>query len=152
MPDILVSAKAFITVSQMCELCQMSRSRWYDLTASGVFPKPMQHPSSKRPMYDRTLQERCLEIMRTGIGDNGLPVLWNRKPRRGGAPKPQRKVAQAEKADHADIADALKGLGLVVSAQAVNDAVAALYPSGLAGLDQGDVIRKVFLHLQAPRK
>ena len=44
--------------------------------------------------------------------------------------------------------DALKGLGLSSTAQAVAEAVAALYPSGLAGHDQGDVIRRVFLHLQ----
>ena len=152
MPDVLVSAKAFITVSMMCELCQISRSRWYDLTAAGVFPKPILHPSSKRPMYDRRLQEKCLEIIQTGIGANNIPVLFNRKPKKAGALKPQRKIAQAERSDHADIADALKGLGLVVSAQAVGEAVAVLYPSGLHGHEQGDVIRKVFLHLQSPKK
>ena len=31
-------------------------------------------------MYDRTLQDACLEIRQTGIGANGLPVLFNRKP------------------------------------------------------------------------
>lgn len=152
MPDLLVSMKAFITVSSMCELCSISRSRWYDLTAAGVFPKPILHPSSKRPMYDRRLQEKCLEIIQTGIGANGEPVLFNRKPRKDGAPKPPKKIAQAEQSDHADIAAALKGLGLVVSVKAVGEAVAALYPTGLHGHEQGDVVRKVFLHLQQPKK
>jgi hypothetical protein len=43
-------------------------------------------------------------------------------------------------------------LGLTTTAQVVNEAVAALYPNGLTGIDQGDVVRKVFLHLQAKKK
>ena len=89
--------------------------------------------------------------MQTGLGANGEPVLFNRKPKKGAVVKSQRKIAQAEKSDHADIVDALKGLGLVVSIQAVSEAVAALYPSGLKGHEQGDVVRKVFLHLQGRR-
>ena len=68
-----------VTVQRMAEMCQLSRSRFYDLTDTGVFPKPDQHPISKRPMYDLLLQEICLEIRRTGIGANGIPVLFNRK-------------------------------------------------------------------------
>jgi hypothetical protein len=134
----------------MAELCQLSRSLFYDLIVAGVFPKPTRHPSSKRPMYDRGLQGKCLEIRQTGIGMNGQPVLFNRKPRKGGQPRAQRKPAVGP--EHADLLDALKRLGLVTTAQAVTGAVAALYPDGLAGLDQDDVIRKVFLHLQRKRK
>lgn len=152
MPDLLASTKAFITVSEMCEVCQISRSRWYDLTAAGVFPKPLQHPTSKRPMYDRAMQEKCLEILQTGIGANGEPVLFNRKPRKGGTNRPRQKITQAERADHAAIADDLKALGLAVSVQAVGEAVAALYPGGLHGHEQDDVVRKVFLHLQGRKK
>jgi hypothetical protein len=147
MPVPQVSEKSFVTVSEMAELCQLSRSRFYDLLKAGVFPKPILHPSSKRPMFDRKLQEACLEIRQTGIGLNG-PILFNRKPKKGGRPKAQRKAVESQQEDHGDLLDALKGLGLTTTVQAVNEAVAALYPSGLAGVDQGDVIRRVFLHLQ----
>src|SRR3974377_1539779 len=83
MTELPMSAKSVITVSEMADLCQLSRSRFYDLIEAGVFPKPVQHPSSKRPMYDRKLQEKCLEIRETGIGMNGQPVLFNRKPKKG---------------------------------------------------------------------
>jgi hypothetical protein len=152
MPDLPPSARSVITVSEMAELCRLSRSRFYDLVGAGVFPKPARHPSSKRPMYDRGLQEQCLEIRQTGIGMNGQPVLFNRRPRRAGQPGAQRKPAAGPQDHHAGLLDALKGLGLVTTAQAVGEAVAALYPGGLAGLDQGDVIRKVFLHLQRKKK
>jgi hypothetical protein len=150
MTDLPSSAKSVVTVSEMSDLCQLSRSRFYDLIEAGVFPKPVHHPSSKRPMYDRDMQEKCLEIRETGIGMNGQPVLFNRKPKKG--PPPQRKKAEERKPDHTDLLDALKELGLTTTAQAVNEAVAALYPNGLTGIDQGDLVRKVFLHLQGRKK
>jgi len=151
MPDLPSSAKSVVTVSEMADLCQLSRSRFYDLIEASVFPKPVLHPSSKRPMYDRDMQEKCLEIRESGIGANGQPVLFNRKPKKGSLLPPRRKAGE-KKPDHADLLDALKGLGLTTTAQAINEAVAALYPNGLTGIDQGDVVRKVFLHLQAKKK
>jgi hypothetical protein len=151
MSNLQSSAKSVITVSEMADLCQLSRSRFYDLIEAGVFPKPGLHPSSKRPMYDRGLQEKCLEIRQTGIGANGQPVLFNRKPARAGQ-KLLRKPAQGKTPDHADLLVALKGLGLTSTAQAVGEALVALYPNGHAGLDQADLVRKVFLHLQGKKK
>jgi hypothetical protein len=101
-------------------------------------------------MYDRDMQEKCLEIRETGIGANGQPVLFNRKPRKG-LPLP-RKHSEQKKPERSDLLDALKGLGLTTTAQVVHEAVAALFPNGLAGIDRGDVVRKVFLHLQAKKK
>ena len=152
MSDLPLSTKSVITVSEMADLCQLSRSRFYDLIEAGIFPKPVQHPSSKRPMYDRAMIEKCLEIKETGIGANGLPVLFNRKPSRTGQAKPLRKSAQDKTPDHAELLVALKGLGLTSTAQAVADALAAVFPTGHAGMDQGDVVRKVFLHLQGKKK
>jgi hypothetical protein len=152
MSDLPLSTKSVITVSEMADLCQLSRSRFYDLIEAGVFPKAVLHPSSKRPMYDRGLQEKCLEIRQTGIGANGQPVLFNRKPSKAGQAKPLRKPAQDKTPDHADLLVALKGLGLTTTAQAVQEALSALFQTGHAGMDQGDVVRKVFLHLQSKKK
>jgi len=106
----------------------------------------------KRPVYDRGLQEKCLEIRATGIGMNGVPVVFNRKSKKSGASRVRAKPTPVQQPDHADLLDALKELGLATTAQAINEAVAALYPNGLAGIDQGDVVRKVFLHLQTKKK
>src|SRR5215471_13882555 len=99
MSDLPASAKSVITVAEMADLCQLSRSRFYDLVEAGVFPKPALHPSSKRPMFDRTLQEACLEIRQTGIGANGLPVLFNRKPTKKAQSKPLRRPAEEPQPD-----------------------------------------------------
>lgn len=143
--------KRFVTVSEMAELCQISRSRWYDLVHAGVFPKPVLHPSSKCPMYDREMQEKCLEIRATGIGANAQPVLFNRKPKNNGQPR-RAKPAKVAQPNHSDLLAALGELGLTTTALAVNEALTTLFPGGLAGIDQGDLIRKVFLHLQGKKK
>jgi hypothetical protein len=144
--------KSAVTVTEMAEMCEISRSRFYDLMEAGVFPKPVQHPSTKRPMYDLEGQRKCLEIRQTGIGANGLPVLFNRKPKKAAQPRPQRKPEPGNTPDHAELIDALKGLGLTATPQAVAEAVATLFPAGVNALDQGDVIRRVFLHLQGGKK
>lgn len=141
------SPKGFVSVTEMAEICQLSRSRFYTLMEAGVFPRPALHPSSKRPMYDLQLQRKCLEIRQTGIGADGRPVLFNRKPRRIARARPARKPAR-EKTCHSELLDALKGLGLATTEQAVAEASATLFPTGYAGLDLGDVVRQVFLHLQ----
>jgi hypothetical protein len=149
-----VSVKAVVSVSEMADLCQISRSRWYEMVASGIFPKPIQLPSVKRPVYDRSLQERCLEIRATGIGLNG-PVLFNRKPKKAQQSKPKtQRPAIGERLDPVvePILEALKDLGLSTTPKAVGDAVSVLFPSGIAGQEQGDVVRRVFLHLQSPKK
>lgn len=146
------SDKCFVTVSEMADLCLLSRSHFYSLLSKGVFPKPVRHPSSKRPVYDRGLIDKCLEIKQTGVGANGLPALFNRKSRKGGTSRARPKPTVVPQPDHADLLDALKELGLTTTAPAVNEAVAASYPTGLVGADQGDVVRKVFLYLQTKKK
>ena len=147
--------KAAISVSEMAEMCLISRSRWYELVASGIFPKPTQLPSIKRPVYDRTLQAKCLIIRASGIGMNGVPVVWNRKSKKvtQQKQKPPRPAPERSSDPQVEtVFNALKGLGLATTLHTVRETIAELYPTGIIGLGQGDVIRKVFLHLQAPRK
>ena len=141
------SAKAAVSVSEMAEMCMLSRSRWYEFVEAGVFPKPIPIPPMKRLAYDWQLQQQCLEIRATGIGLNG-PVAFNRKLRQA---KPAAwRPAKNRPLDPAiePICDAVKALGLTTTLDAVSHAVALLYQTGIAGQDQGEVIRTVFLHLQ----
>jgi len=145
---------AAITVSQMAEMCEVSRSRWYELVDAGVFPAPVVLLSIKRPVYDRNLIQKCLEIKETGISLGGWPVVWNRKRTKTSPTK--QKATPPAKGRTADpliepIFDAVKALGLTTTMQAVTDAVAANYPTGIADQGQGDVIRKTFLYLQGKR-
>lgn len=148
------SVKAAVSVSEMAEMCEISRSRWYELVDAGVFPAPVTILPIKRPVYDRALIEKCLQIKQTGIGLSGSPVVFNRKRKWAWPTKHKTKpVAKAQRPDPLmePIFEAVKSLGLNTTLQAVTDAVATLFPTGIADQDQGDVIRKSFLHLQGKR-
>ena len=143
MPALNPSSKAAVSVSEMAEMCEISRSRWYELVEAGVFPAPVTIQPIKRPVYDRSLIEM-----------GGTPVVFNRKRKWAWPTKHRAKpVAKEKPLDPLmePILDSIKALGLTTTLQAVNDAVAALYPTGIAGQDQGDVIRKTFLFLQGKR-
>ena len=97
--------KAVVSVVEMSEMIDLSKSRFYFLIQSGIFPEPIRHESCKRPVFDLDLQQKCLDIRRTGIGCNGQPVLFNRKRRKGTKetlPKPrpsQQPVSEEQAAD-----------------------------------------------------
>ena len=141
--------KAVVSVVEMSSMVSLSKSRFHALTQAGIFPRPIRHESCKRPVFDLELQARCLSIRRTGIGANGQPVLFNRKHKKTG-PKPCKGRQQAT-SDHAELIEALKSLGLATTPVAVEAALDDLYPNGCNGTDQGEVIRKVFLHLQTSK-
>lgn len=154
MPAHDSSFKAAVSVSEMAEMCELSRSRWYELVEAGIMPSPVVLLPIKRPVYDRTLIEKCLEIKRTGIGLGGSPVVFNRKRKWVWPTKHKGKSVPKERPNDPliePIFDAVKALGLTTTLQAVTEAVAALYPTGIADQDQGDVIRKTFLYLQGKR-
>ena len=93
--------------------------------------------------------QRCLEIRKTGIGQDGRIVLFNRPT----AIKPDRKrpAVQPAAADHPELVESLRSLGLAATGEAVGAAVEVVFPGGVEGVDQGEVVRKVFLHLQGRR-
>jgi hypothetical protein len=77
-------------------------------------------------------------------------VLFNKKPK-----KPTNRLKPTTPTPpqpHQEITEAIKSLGLNVTADAVGAAIAKLYPGGIEKLDQGEVMRKLFLHLQGGKK
>ena len=148
------SKKAFVSVIEMAEMIGLSKSRFHALVRRGVFPKPVLHESCKRPVFNLESQRKCLEIRQTGIGNDGQPVLFNRM-RKNGQPRKQRQqqpITEPRPADdHAELIDSLKSLGVATTSEAVAKALAEIYPNGREGIEPGEVIRKVFLHLRAKK-
>lgn len=138
--------KAAISVTEVASLCRLSPSRFHALVRKGVFPRPIQPGQGSRSYYNHELAQKCLEIRNTGIGQDGRIVLFNRPAKS----KPERKrlTTKPAAADHADLIEALRSLGMATTGEAVTGAVHALYPGGVGTADQGEVIRRVFLHLQ----
>jgi len=111
------SNKAFISASEMADLLFLSKSRFFSLIRAGVFPKAVQHEFCKRPVFSLELQQKCLEIRQTGIGNNGQPVVFNRmranrRPRTRRPEQPQ-SAAHDRHDEHADLIEAMKSLGLM---------------------------------------
>jgi hypothetical protein len=132
-----VPFKPAVSVSEMAEMCALSRSRFYSLVIEGVFPQAIKFKSSKRPIYDQKLQQKCLDIRRTCIGLNGQPLLFNRRANK-------ERAVKAAKPEHADLLEALNELGLKTTSIIVAESLKRAFPKGINGQDQGIVIRKLF--------
>jgi hypothetical protein len=118
----------------------LSRARFYQLMRKGVFPPPVRS-GTRRPFYPPDLQQKCLQIRRTGVGFNGRPVLFNKR-------RTRRPVRSEHGAEYNGLVAALKNMGLKVNASAVERAIRTLYPAGLdESQDPNEVLRDLFRHL-----
>lgn len=148
------SEKAAVSVAEMARMVGLSRGRFYQLIGS-TFPHPIYDATTRRPFYDPDLQAACLEVRRRNCGVDGKPVLFYAKRTPlvpSGRPlRPTKKKASPPVSDqHSDLMDGLRALGLVAATSSqVDVAVKSLYPTGVNGTDQGEVLRAVFLHLRA---
>ena len=145
-----VQTKVVVSVSEMARMVGLSRARFYQLIGA-AFPHPLYDVATCRPVYPEELQQVCLEVRRRNCGIDGKPILFY--ARRPGTmvsvPKARRKPTPAQKSPYAEIVEGVRALGLTsVTAAQVEEAVGALYKLGTEGVDQGDVIRTVFLHLK----
>lgn len=120
----------------------ISKSRFAQLQKQGFFP-PAVRTSSNRPVFDQTLVQQCLEVVRSRVGINGEPLLFNRKPKQ----EPLRKQATPIKRKHEDLIAALSSLGLSATVEQVTAAIDTL-PNKGAGMDEPALIKAVFLHLK----
>jgi predicted DNA-binding transcriptional regulator AlpA len=136
------SSKArFITLAELCEMLDISKSRFYALQKKGIFPAPQR--AGNRPVFDQSLSQQCVEIVRSRVGLNGEPVLFNRKA----VEQPSRTRPDSAKGKHDDMIAALQSLGVTATADQVAAALKTL-PNAGAGMEEPEKIRAVFLHLR----
>ena len=136
------SRNRLVTISELCDLLGLSKTRFYALQKRGIFPEPLR-TSSNRPAFDQTLVQQCQEVVRSRVGINGEPVLFNAKK----APEPSQKRPTSVRGKHDDLIVALAQLGLTATASQVTGAIASL-PNQGSDLDQAGLLKAVFLHLK----
>ena len=148
--------RCVLTVADMARALHLSRSRLYSLIDDGVFPMPLYLIKTRRPFYDETLRDQCLEIRRTGLGANGQPVFFY--PKRVGLPASARSSsARKKKAAKptvdplvARLIEMLKGLGINdPKPQSVSSALMDCFPEGVDSHAEGELVAAVFRHLRA---
>ena len=143
---------SYLSCAAVARRLGLSRQRFWQLRKDGVFPEPQIDEESGRPYYTEEQLELCLDLRKRNVGLNGKIVLFYSPRATTSLPKPKasRSKNNSKAASrHADIIDALRGLGLpaVTDAQ-VDDAIAAVFPNGTEGVDQSEKIRAIFLHIQ----
>jgi hypothetical protein len=146
-----IQTKSAVTVSDMARMVGLSRARFYQLQKAGVFPLPVYSVCTHRPIYVEELQELCLEVRRRNCGINGQPVMFyaRRQPPVPTRPKHRAKTPVRKNQNIAALVEGLNALGLATATAAQIEVVTKqLYPNGTAGIDQGEVLRAVFLELR----
>jgi hypothetical protein len=145
-----LEARAAVTVSEMAELVELSRARFYELIGT-AFPHPVYDVITRRPLYDHELRDSCLEVRRTGRGVDGRLVLFNRKRQTNSVNKTPGPVKQPNVQKNVVPAEILKGLRALglgsIQPDQVRMAIDQLFPDGTESVDQGEVIRQVFVFL-----
>ena len=147
------ATKAAVTLTEMAQMLGLSRSRLYQLMGT-AFPWPVYDIVTRRPVFPEEIQQVCLEVRRRNCGIDGKPILFQCKPLRPVAEpqraniRRQRTAAPPSPAPAANtwLIDALAALGINVNATQAEAALRVSFPNGIAGIDQGEVIRAVFLH------
>ena len=144
-----IQTKAVVTVAEMARMVGLSRARFYQLQGT-TFPLPVYDVATRRPIYLEEQQKVCLEVRRRNCGIDGKPVLfYARRPEpRPVAASTRRPKAKPKSEQHVDLIEALKSLGLTATSEQVASAVKEIFPHGVAGIEQSEVIRTVFVRLK----
>jgi len=134
-------SKPIVSISEICQILQLSRSRYYQLVNSGFFPKPLHDSRSKRPYYDLKLQKTIVECRQSGIGVDGSYMLFY-SPRKTETVSHVRKkkVSPVVK----EMTETLESMGLDVTIEQVQQGLSEIYPDGTDEVAQGVVIRELF--------
>jgi hypothetical protein len=141
---------AAICIKDMASQCGLSRQRFMQLVKAGVFAAPLYDVGTRRPFYSEELQAQCLEVRKRNVGINGKVVMFY--ARRPSTMTPTKAITPKDKPTgsdrYADIMDGLKALGLAtITTKQVAETVGQLFPQGTEKVDQGEIIRAVFVHL-----
>ena len=125
------------SVSELARKLDLSRTRFYQLMAKGVFPRPAHCPRTGRPFYPLKEQNECMRIRKTGIGHNGQPFLFYGRRKD--------KAAGAKESLNQELVEILKRMGLHVTKKQVATAIRILRPGGLERhAIEGTIVRDLF--------
>jgi len=143
--------KSVVSISEMARMVGLSRQRFHQLRGS-TFPEPLRDSETGRPYYNEELQKVCLEVRLRNCGVDGKPILFYAPRNTFTTPTPKRQKRKSKpklNGHYTGIADAVRSLGLTtIKDDQVAAVVKELFPSGINGTPESEVIRTVFVHIQ----
>ena len=145
-------SNSYLSCAAVARRLGLSRQRFWQLRKDGVFPQPQIDEETGRPFYTEEQLELCMDLRKRNVGLNGKIVLFYAARSTVSVPKPaKKKKPKSETAGgrHQAVIDSLKVLGMtgVTDAQ-IDSAISELFPNGKEEVDQGELVRAVFLHIQ----
>ena len=137
--------KAVVSMTEISQMVQLSRARFYQLLEQGFFPKPLYDDRSKRPYYDIELQKEILECRHSGIGiDGSFMLFYSPRKKETVSHLKKKKVDPVVK----ELAETLQEMGMDVTVKQVQQGLIEIYPDGIGSQEQGVVIRELFRHFK----
>ena len=143
--------KSFLSCSEVARRLGLSRQRFWQLRKEGVFPQPQEDAQTGRLFYTEQQFEVCMDLRRRNVGMNGRIVLFYSPRPSVAAPRAPRKKAAGGKTQpqHSFLLAGLRALGLSeISPLEIDRRTKALFPNGIEGVDQGEVVRAIFLAIK----
>jgi hypothetical protein len=144
-----------VNVAKMCQMLNLSRSRFYQLVEQNILLHPVYLLSSKRPIYTPEMVQRNLEVRRQNVGINGKIIMFYTPrdkdmpiaPRRNSAKKEA--GSKADKGAHKELIATLESLGLAsVTAAKIDMAINVCFPQGVHNVDFGERVKAVYRHIK----
>jgi hypothetical protein len=140
--------KSAVSVTEMCRMVGLSRARFYQLLRRGIFVAADQDEITKRPLFSEEKQRQNLDARRRNCGVNGKPILFYSRRRDLGSVKVARtQKPQVKSNQFVELLDRLAALNVTTTVAQVEPVVKELFPQGTDGMDQGEVVRAVFLRI-----
>lgn len=143
-----IVSKSIVTVSEMCRMLNLSRSRFYQLVRDGVFPTADHDPMSDRPFYNEEKQLACLAVRRTNRGVNQKPVLFYATRSDAGIRK-KNKRQKSVPTIYRDLVDLLVQAKVTASVAVVEEIVGREFPNGIQDRDLGTVFNAVLSKMKS---
>jgi hypothetical protein len=138
--------KHAVTIAEMARMVGLSRSRFYQLIGKAM-PEPNRDEAG-RPYYTEEQQRTIIEVRRRNCGIDGKPILFYAPRNSIPSSSPRRPSKKQVNDQHVEIVDGVRALGLPVNVAQVDAVIKELFPAGVGGVDQGEIIRQVFLSLK----
>ncbi len=145
-------SQSYLSCAAVARRLGLSRQRFWQLRKEGVFPEPQVDSKTGRPFYTEEQLELCMDLRKRNVGINGKIVLFYSARSTASlqaAPRKTKSKRRETKNRHQELIDSLKSLGAIgVTDDQIESAISELFPNGKDNVNQGELVRAVFLHIQ----
>ena len=136
---------AIYSIKAICKLLKISRSQFWNLQKSGLFPECLKDKISGRHYFNEELKDICMEVRKTAIGINGAYHLFY-DPRKN-SDKP-RKLKSQNNGEMSDYLGTLQGMGITdISVKDVELALLNVYQDDVPS-EEGIIVRDLYRYFR----